>query len=80
MFTLFARTTTPIVVLATLLSGMFWLMSHGEGKPLPFVAYFRDAIPSYFLAKTVFFSIALIVLGQLLAEIVRVNRGQDHAR
>ena len=34
----------------------------------------REAVPTYFLAKTIFCSTALFLLGQLLAEIILMNR------
>jgi hypothetical protein len=48
-----------------------------EGKSFKYKGFMRDAIQTYFLAKTIFCSTALFLMGQLLAEIILMNRGRE---
>jgi hypothetical protein len=73
----FARYVTPVIAFAVLVIGLISASYSGEGTSFRFVGFFQEAIPTYFLAKTLFCSTTLVVLGQLLAEVIRLNRSRD---
>ena len=74
---LFARTVTPFIALAVLGIGLISASYEGQDKSFKFKGFMREAVPTYFLAKTIFCSTALFLLGQLLAEIILLNRRRN---
>ena len=73
----FARYVTPVIALAVLVIGLISASYDGEGANFKYKGFFQDAVPTYFLAKSLFCSTALFLLGQLLAEIIKMNRGRN---
>lgn len=71
---LFARFITPVIALVVLVIGLMSASYDDEGGTLKYVGFFRDAVPTYFLAKTLFCSTALFLLGQLLAEVIELKQ------
>jgi hypothetical protein len=69
MVSLLARPVT-LIALTVPLAALIGAKSSGEAQSLTFFGFFRDALPSFFLAEILFCSIILLVVGQLMAEVV----------
>lgn len=77
MVVLIGRFITPVVALVVLVIGLISASYEEEGKVFKYVGFFKGSVPTYFLAKTLFCSTVLFLLGQLLAEVVELRRSWD---
>ena len=71
---LFSRYITPFIAVIVLVIGLISASYDGEGTNFKYKGFLLNAVPTYFLAKTIFCSTSLFLLGQLLAEIIQTNR------
>ena len=68
MLSLLARSVV-LIALTVLIAALIWAKSPGEAQSFTSFGFFRDALPSFFLAKILFCSFILLVIGQLLARL-----------
>ena len=71
---------TPLVALAVLVIGLISASYDGTGKDFRYTGFLKESVPTYFLAKTLFCSTALFLLGQLVAEVATLRRGRKVVR
>ena len=70
----FVRYVNPVLALAVLVIGLISACTNGKSDVLTYSGFFKDPIQVYFLAKTIFCSTALLLLGWLVELLSRVAK------
>ena len=73
----FLRHVNPVLALTVL---VICLISASTDDGMDYVGFFEAPIPTYFLAKGIFCSTALFLLGKLVEQNMRANREPSNCR
>lgn len=67
----FLRFINPVIAVAVLVICLISASTEEKDKGLEYVGFFKSPIPTYFLAKGLFCSTALFLLGKLVEQGIR---------
>jgi hypothetical protein len=77
--TFFLRYVNPVLALAVLVICLISACTQESGGALSYVGFFKGPIPTYFLAKGIFCSTALFLLGKLVEQKLAAERPAGRA-
>ncbi len=73
----FLRFVNPILALTVLVICLVAASAHGVQGKFTYVGFFQDPFSTYFLAKGIFCSTALFLLGKITERAIRTDPGHS---